>query len=251
MNSEEFLKFQAEQYEFAHRQINPYSCYLKRDPCQGKIPHDREGYLHTASSSTASTSQARSYDHERLRTMHDLAMEAVDLVRELTIANRAQQQAEGEHKQMMADLQRTRSSLQALRATHVAELKKRDKDIKAMRERWSKLTDSQLKIAIFPSGMSIQPANALALGTEDGKAALLPAPRKGLAESALEEAEKTCKLFKDENGELRALVVDTTNAVNKILHKIVSADWDDLEVPTPLATVDLSLLGAWCARHSL
>ncbi|KAH9953908.1 hypothetical protein BGW80DRAFT_1406286 [Lactifluus volemus] len=32
MNSEAFLKFQAEQYEFAHQQINLYSRYLKRDP---------------------------------------------------------------------------------------------------------------------------------------------------------------------------------------------------------------------------
>ncbi|KAH9968434.1 hypothetical protein BGW80DRAFT_1338520, partial [Lactifluus volemus] len=177
--------------------------------------------------------------------MHDSAKETVDLAeRELTIANRAQQQAEGAHKQTMADLQRARSSLQALRATHVAELKKRDKDIEAMRERWSKLADSQLKIANLPSGMSIQPANALALGAEDGKAVFLPAPGKGLAESALEEAEKTCKLLRDENGELRALVVDTTNAVNKILHKTVSADPDDLEVPAPLATIDLFPLGA-------
>ncbi|KAH9973581.1 hypothetical protein BGW80DRAFT_1308306 [Lactifluus volemus] len=176
--------------------------------------------------------------------MHDSAKETVDLAeRELTIANRAQQQTERAHKQTMADLQRARSSLQAL-PRHVAELKERDKDIKAMRECWSKLADSQLKIANFPSGMGIQPANALALGAEDGKVGLLPAPCKGLAESALEEAEKTCKLLRDENGELRALVVDTTNVVNKIVHKTVSADPDDLEVPAPLATVDLSPLGA-------
>jgi fatty acid synthase subunit alpha, fungi type len=33
MNSEKFLKFQAEQHEFAHQQINLYSRYLMR---QGK-----------------------------------------------------------------------------------------------------------------------------------------------------------------------------------------------------------------------
>jgi len=42
MNSEEFLKFQAEQYEFAHQQINLYSRYLKCDPHQGKILFDKE-----------------------------------------------------------------------------------------------------------------------------------------------------------------------------------------------------------------
>jgi 3-oxoacyl-ACP reductase-like protein len=42
MNSEEFLKFQTEQHEFAYQQINLYSRYLKRDPRQGKILYDKE-----------------------------------------------------------------------------------------------------------------------------------------------------------------------------------------------------------------
>jgi 3-oxoacyl-ACP reductase-like protein len=40
-NSEEFLKFQAEQHEFAYQQINLYLRYLKRDP-QGEILYDKE-----------------------------------------------------------------------------------------------------------------------------------------------------------------------------------------------------------------
>ena len=36
MNSEEFLKFQAEQHEFAYQQINLYSRYLKRDPVKAR-----------------------------------------------------------------------------------------------------------------------------------------------------------------------------------------------------------------------
>jgi len=42
MNSEEFLKFQAEQHEFMYQQINLYSRYLKHDPCQGEILYDKE-----------------------------------------------------------------------------------------------------------------------------------------------------------------------------------------------------------------
>ncbi len=42
MNSEEFLKFQSEQHEFAHQQINLYSRYLKRDPRLGEILYDKE-----------------------------------------------------------------------------------------------------------------------------------------------------------------------------------------------------------------
>ena len=42
MNSKEFLKFRAEQHEFAHQQINLYSRYLKCDPRQGEILYDKE-----------------------------------------------------------------------------------------------------------------------------------------------------------------------------------------------------------------
>ena len=42
MNSEEFLKFQAEQHDLTHQQINLYSRYLKHDPCQGEILYDKE-----------------------------------------------------------------------------------------------------------------------------------------------------------------------------------------------------------------
>ena len=42
MNSKEFLKFQAEQHDLTHQQINLYSRYLKHDPCQGEILYDKE-----------------------------------------------------------------------------------------------------------------------------------------------------------------------------------------------------------------
>lgn len=129
---------------------------------------------------------------------------------------------------MTTDLQRARSSLQALRATHVAELKKRDKEIEAMRERWSKLSDSQLKIGTLPSGMTVvQPANARVLALDESTST---AERgKGLVERALEEAESACAHLREENADLKGLVVDSANAVRRILHKVVTADPDDLE----------------------
>ena len=164
----------------------------------------------------------------------------------------------------MVDLQRARSSLQALRATHVAELKKRDKEIEAMRERWSKLSDSQLKIGTLPSGMTVvQQANARVLALDESTST---AERgKGLVERALEEAESACTRLRDENGDLKGLVVDSANAVRRIFHKAVTVDPDDLEFvgglfvrvsflnlntaapwaqPPPLATNDLFPLGS-------
>jgi hypothetical protein len=147
------------------------------------------------------------------------------------IANRAQTQAEAAHKQTTGDLQRARTALQALRATHVAEIKKREKEIEAMRERWSKIADAQLRISSLPSGMvfSGSPANAPVL--VDGNVSAGGGSKKGVGvvEGVLEEAEKARVVLREENLELKGLVVDAANAVRKILHKAVSSDPDNLE----------------------
>ena len=150
------------------------------------------------------------------------------------IANRAQTQAEAAHKQTMGDLQRSRTALQALRAAHVAEIKKREKEIEAMRERWSKLADAQLRISSLPSGMVFlgAPANASVLGDGNVSTGGGGGGKKGgvgVVEGALEEAEKARAVLKEENLELKGLVVDAANAVRKILHKAVSSDPDNLE----------------------
>ena len=131
----------------------------------------------------------------------------------------------------MGDLQRARTALQGLRATHVAEIKKREKEIEAMRERWSKLADAQLRISNLPSGMifSGSPANASVL--VEGNVSAGGGSRKGVGvvEGALEEAEKARVALREENLELKGLVVEAANAVRKILHKAVSSDPDNLE----------------------
>jgi len=163
------------------------------------------------------------------------------------------------HKQTTGDLQRARTALQALRATHVAEIKRREKEIEAIRERWSKLSDAQLKIGTMPSGMSVsssclQPANASALVRwSDGAAAAAAAgdaaAQKGRAihDVALEEAEKACVGLREQNGELKALVVEAANAVCKILHKALSSDPDDLEFVRPSS----SSLFLWVVENIL
>lgn len=149
-----------------------------------------------------------------------------------SIANRAQTQAEAAHKQTMGDLQRARTALQALRATHVAEIKKREKETEAMRERWSKLADAQLRISSLPSGMVFlgSPANAPVL--IEGSVSVGGGSKKGtvgVVEGALEEAENARAVLSEENLELKGLVVDAANAVRKILHKAISSDPDNLE----------------------
>jgi hypothetical protein len=139
----------------------------------------------------------------------------------------------------MGDLQRARTALQALRATHVAEIRKREKEIEAVRERWSKLADAQLRISSVPSGMVFlgSAANASVLVEGGGNGSIGSGggggggQKKGVGvvEGALEEAEKARAALGEENLELKGLVVDAANAVRKILHKAVSSDPDDLE----------------------
>ena len=136
-----------------------------------------------------------------------------------------------------------------------------------MRERWSKLADAQLRVASLPSGMvfSRPAANASVLSDSGGQSQ----KQKGLAEGALEEAEKAGALLREENAELKGLVVDAANAVRKILHKAVSSNPDDLEFVCPFlflfpacgTVIDVvsaaSSVGhngpfpAWCSRRSV
>ncbi|KAI0042736.1 hypothetical protein FA95DRAFT_1547240 [Auriscalpium vulgare] len=189
-----------------------------------------------------------SYDHDRLRSLHGSATEkAAAAEREastskskLATATRALQQSEVAHKHTTSELQRTRTTLQGLRSTHQAELKKRDREAERMVEKWSKLSDAQLKLGSIGSGMTIHGANAEVL---DSSTIGVVGKGKGLVETALEEAESACKQLREENTELKNLIIDIANAVRKVLHKAVSEDPDDFEFPPPLEAIDLFPLG--------
>jgi len=142
----------------------------------------------------------------------------------------------------MGDLQRARTALQALRATHVAEIKKREKEMEGMRERWSKLADAQLRVASLPSGMVFSRPAANASVLPDGGSGSGAGGQKGVVEGALEEAEKAGALLREENAGLKGLVVDAANAVRKILHKTVSSDPDDLEFVRPFCFLVFRLM---------
>ncbi|KAJ7931686.1 Afadin and alpha-actinin-binding-domain-containing protein [Mycena leptocephala] len=100
-----------------------------------------------------------SYDHERLMTMYRTATDiAANAEREanlhksrLTAATRSLQACESSHKHTLAELQRARTALQAVRATHQSELKKKEKEVERMAERWGKLADMQAKLSTTAS----------------------------------------------------------------------------------------------------
>ncbi|KII85992.1 hypothetical protein PLICRDRAFT_115132 [Plicaturopsis crispa FD-325 SS-3] len=172
-----------------------------------------------------------SYDHERLASMHRAATDkAASAEREMNLhktklaaANRSLQSTESAHKHTTAELQRTRTTLQGVRATYQTELKKKEKDIERMVEKWSKLAEAQVKLGTTPS--SLRCANVTAV---DGSVAM--GPGKSYLEQALEQAERARKELSDDNQRLRKLVLTAVNDVQAVLHmarSIVSSSEDE------------------------
>ncbi|KAK1217771.1 hypothetical protein PQX77_019579, partial [Marasmius sp. AFHP31] len=164
------------------------------------------------------------YDYERMKSMHQTASESsANLERELNTQRsrlaamaKTLQQAENTQKQTMLDLQRTRSSLQTVRATHQAELRKKDKELERMADKWLKIADGQAKLGSAASGIrfSSTPANAAVLGgSQFGKG-------KGYLEMSLEQAEKAREQLNLENTGLRMTVLRVANEMQKLVHEV-------------------------------
>ncbi|TFK48399.1 hypothetical protein OE88DRAFT_1810308 [Heliocybe sulcata] len=182
-----------------------------------------------------------SYDHERLRTMHaDVKERAASADREvetyksrLANTNRALQTSEAAHKSTTAELQRTRSSLQTVRATYQAEIRKKEKELERTVEKWTKLSDSQLKLGAVASSMTMRCANGAVTG------AGIMGKGKGFLEVALEQAEKAAKELRDENSKLRVMILGAVNEMQSVLHLAKSMASQSEEDPTPLTMTSL------------
>ncbi|KAJ7504192.1 Afadin and alpha-actinin-binding-domain-containing protein [Mycena galericulata] len=179
-----------------------------------------------------------SYDHERLTTMYRAATEtAANAEREtnlhksrLTAATRSLQASESAHKHTSAELQRVRTALQAVRATHQSELKKKEKEVERMTERWSKLADLQTKLSTASSGMRC--AN---LKVVDGSEVLGKGP--GLAELALEQAEQARQQLSAQNDCLRGLLLGAVNEAQSMLYQARKSEREEEPVPFTLLTL--------------
>lgn len=101
--------------------------------------------------------------------------------------------------------------LQGVRATHFAELKKKEKEIERIMEKWQKMSDIQAKLTSAPSGMRCLNA-AVVEGTE------VVGKGQGYLEIALEQAEQARSNLSDDNLFLRKLLVRSINELQSILH---------------------------------
>ncbi|KAI5895585.1 uncharacterized protein SCHCODRAFT_01285948 [Schizophyllum commune H4-8] len=161
------------------------------------------------------------YDHERLKSMYDAAEErAANAEREMNTyksrlanANKALHSSEAAHKHTTTELQRTRSSLQSIRTLHQNELKKKDKEIDRMADKWAKLAEAQSKLAsTAPSGM-----RCLNGGLAD--AGMVASSSQTFLEASLEESERARMEIIEENKHVKGLVVTAVNGMQEIVHE--------------------------------
>lgn len=112
------------------------------------------------------------------------------------------------------ELQRTRATLQGVRTAHQTELKKKEKEMERIMEKWQKISDSQSKLSSTPSGMRCTNVTIVE-GTEFlGKG-------QGFLEIALEQAEQAEQArssLGDENLLLRKILLRTVNELQSVLH---------------------------------
>lgn len=117
------------------------------------------------------------------------------------------------HKQTSTELQRTRTSMQYLRSTTQNELKRKDKEIERVLERWNKVADSQVKISNISSGLRC-----------GNIASEIEAPCKGksIMEEALEQAEEARQELTKENEGFRSVILGTANALRGVVLDVPS-----------------------------
>jgi len=111
----------------------------------------------------------------------------------------------------LAELQRTRTSLQYLRSTTQNELKRKDKEVERIIERWNKVSETQAKLSTAPSGLRC--ANYVT-GNE------VLARGKGFMEEALEEAEQARGELVRENEGFRAVLLGTANILQGMVYTV-------------------------------
>jgi len=103
-----------------------------------------------------------SYDHERLIEQHRAAKDAAAQAERETEAGKAKVESaqrrltaeEEAHRKTRDDLQRLKMAMQYLRTTTTGDIKRKEKEIEKMTERWGKLANEQVRLGAIGSGLA-------------------------------------------------------------------------------------------------
>jgi hypothetical protein len=99
-----------------------------------------------------------------------------------------------------------------------------------MVERWSKVSDAQLKISSTGAGMILKGAKCANAMASDGSGILLLGGCKGYLDIALEEAERSRAALAEENNMLRRLFLRAVNDGQEVAHQLRLAADPDLDL---------------------
>lgn len=103
-----------------------------------------------------------SYDHERLMEQHRAVKEAVAQAEREMETGKAKVESsqkrlsteEEAHKKSRDDLQRLRMAMQYLRTTTAGEVKRKEKEIEKMADRWAKISNEQVRLGSVGAGLA-------------------------------------------------------------------------------------------------
>ena len=179
-----------------------------------------------------------SYDHERLLEQHRAAKEAAAQAEREMETGKAKvesvqkrlQAEEDTHKKSRDDMQRLKMAMQYLRTTTANEVKRKEKEIEKMTERWSRIANEQVKIGAIGSGMAcanLLPEQASSEVFRDSllccAGLTLLQKKKDIWEVALAESEATRLRLLKENDALRDVIVACANALVSLQHSTLEA----------------------------
>ncbi|KAJ7580155.1 Afadin and alpha-actinin-binding-domain-containing protein [Mycena floridula] len=192
------------------------------------------------------------YEQERLSSMYRTATEKAAKFEgdmnlhkaQLAAVSRSLTASQNDHKDTMNKLQRANASIQALRTTHQNELKKKEKEVDQMAQKWNKLADIQVKLTTTPSG--IQSSNGAIV---DGTEVIIRGPN--FLEVALEQAEKARAQLFAENAGLRRMVLTAVNETQGVVCEAKRILLGKSDEPTPFTLSTLFPLASGFAQDQL
>ncbi|KZO92866.1 hypothetical protein CALVIDRAFT_557295 [Calocera viscosa TUFC12733] len=112
------------------------------------------------------------------------------------------------HKQTASHLTRAQSALQTTRAHAQAELRKREKEVERMGERWARVAGEQARLGALGSGLRMSAPLS---------ASTVSVPTDPLLESQLQETEEARARLVEENDALRSALLSAANGLQSLL----------------------------------
>lgn len=172
------------------------------------------------------------YDYERLssfnKAMEDKVVHAereAELFRsKMNAASKQQAAAESAHKQTTTQLTKVRNDLQYARSSAQLEIKRKEKEVEKILEKWTKICNEQARLGSVGTGMAC--ANLAILAGEKGPLG------ESLLERAMSDLESSRARLLEENDAFRDVVLSAARGLQSLVNELDPS----VTEPPPLLT---------------